>query len=94
MQEFQPKKRRASWWRIGGKRSPLSQTAKAELAKIKAILAGAAMADVNRLLDPLEKVKKTGTDRWIARCPAHADKSPSLSIRYADDRILLHCFGG
>ena len=52
------------------------------------------MADINRILDQLEKVKKTGTDRWIARCPAHADKSPSLTIRYIDDKILLHCFGG
>jgi len=52
------------------------------------------MADVNRLLDQLDKVKKTGTDRYIARCPAHADKSPSLTIRFNDDKILLHCFGG
>jgi hypothetical protein len=32
---------------------------------------------------------------WIARCPAHQDRSPSLSIREGDDgRVLLHCFGG
>ena len=32
---------------------------------------------------------------WTARCPAHADKGPSLAIREADDgRILLHCFAG
>jgi CHC2 zinc finger len=31
---------------------------------------------------------------WIARCPAHEDRSPSLSIAEgADGRILLHCFG-
>lgn len=52
------------------------------------------MAGINQLLDLLEKVKKTGCDRWIARCPAHTDKSPSLTIRYIDDKILLHCFGG
>lgn len=32
---------------------------------------------------------------WINRCPAHADHSPSLSIREGDDgKILLHCFAG
>ena len=32
---------------------------------------------------------------WIARCPAHRDRTPSLSIAEgADGRPLLHCFGG
>ena len=32
---------------------------------------------------------------WIARCPAHDDKNPSLSIGAADDgRVLLKCFAG
>ena len=32
---------------------------------------------------------------WIGRCPAHEDRSPSLSIREGDDgRVLLHCFAG
>jgi hypothetical protein len=32
---------------------------------------------------------------WIVRCPAHEDRSPSLSIDEGrDGRILLHCFGG
>ena len=31
----------------------------------------------------------------MACCPAHDDKSPSLSIRELDDgRILIHCFAG
>ena len=30
---------------------------------------------------------------WSARCPAHDDKNPSLSISTGDDgRVLLHCF--
>lgn len=50
-------------------------------------------ADV--LLSRLEKVKATGQDRWIARCPAHGDKSPSLTVReLPDGRVLLHCFTG
>ena len=48
-----------------------------------------------RLLDRLERIKQTGPGRWIARCPAHEDKGPSLSIRELDDgRVLLHDFGG
>ena len=32
---------------------------------------------------------------WIARCPAHRDRTPSLSItETADGRLLLHCFAG
>jgi hypothetical protein len=47
------------------------------------------------LLDRLERVRQTAPSRWLARCPAHEDKSPSLSIRELDDgRVLLHCFGG
>ena len=52
------------------------------------------MANIDALLATLNKVKRTGDGRWIACCPAHADKSPSSSIRYTDGRILLHCFGG
>ncbi len=47
------------------------------------------------LLSRLEGVRVTGRDRWLARCPGHEDKSPSLSIRELDDgRVLLHCFAG
>lgn len=50
---------------------------------------------INDLLSRLDKVKKTGHGRWVAKCPAHADKQPSLSIREMDDgRILLHDFAG
>jgi hypothetical protein len=32
---------------------------------------------------------------WVARCPAHEDRNPSLSIRDGDDgRVLLHCHRG
>ncbi len=38
--------------------------------------------------------KRSGNG-WQARCPAHDDTSPSLSINLGDDgRILLHCFAG
>jgi len=47
------------------------------------------------LLDRLDGVKRTGPHRWIARCPAHEDRTASLSIREADDdKTLVHCFAG
>ena len=49
---------------------------------------------VARLLDHLSGVRSTGVGRWLARCPAHEDRSPSLSIRDVGDRVLVHCFGG
>jgi hypothetical protein len=37
--------------------------------------------------------------RWspgggLCRCPAHEDRTPSLSIRVGRSRLLLHCFAG
>lgn len=47
------------------------------------------------LLDRLQGLRETGQGRYLARCPSHADKSPSLSIReLGDGRTLLHCFAG
>ena len=46
------------------------------------------------LITRLHGVKNTGPNRWLARCPAHDDRSPSLSITDRDGRVLLHCFGG
>ncbi len=47
------------------------------------------------LIDRLDKVRQTGSGRYLALCPAHDDKSPSLAIRELDDgRILVHCFAG
>lgn len=47
------------------------------------------------ILDHLEGVRSSGPDKYAARCPAHADRSPSLAIRLlADGRVLLHCFAG
>lgn len=46
------------------------------------------------LLSRLDKVQGHGSKRQ-ARCPAHEDRSPSLSIREATDgRVLLHCHAG
>jgi hypothetical protein len=53
------------------------------------------MSPVDKLLDRLDGVRQTAPGRWIAKCPAHEDRGPSLSIRELEDgRILLHDFAG
>jgi CHC2 zinc finger len=53
------------------------------------------MSATSKVLDRVECAKQTRPGRWVAKCPAHEDKSPSLSIRETDEgRCLLHCFGG
>jgi len=52
------------------------------------------MSDIHDLLNRLSKVKQTGTGKWVACCPAHEDRSPSLSIKQANDKILIYCFAG
>ncbi len=48
-----------------------------------------------QLIDRLEYVRAVGNDKWQARCPAHEDRDPSLSISEAPDgRVLVKCFGG
>jgi putative DNA primase/helicase len=37
--------------------------------------------------------RKSGSG-WMARCPAHDDRVPSLSLRDADGKVLVHCHGG
>lgn len=48
----------------------------------------------DQLLNKLDRVKQTGQGKWLAQCPAHDDKSPSLAIKEVGDRILVHCFAG
>jgi len=48
----------------------------------------------HRLLERLDGVRKTARDAWVARCPAHEDRSPSLAVRDVGDRVLIHCHAG
>ena len=49
--------------------------------------------NLEAILNKLHGVKRNG-DGWMALCPAHPDKNPSLSICEDNRRILLHCFAG
>lgn len=46
------------------------------------------------ILDLLEFVVQVGLHQWMARCPAHPDRKPSLSVRVLENCILLYCFAG
>jgi len=48
----------------------------------------------HEFLSRLEKVRKTGDDSWIACCPSHSDRSPSLTVSEKEERLLIHCFAG
>lgn len=37
--------------------------------------------------------RKSGA-QWMAHCPAHDDRDPSLSITERDGRVLWHCYAG
>lgn len=50
---------------------------------------------IDEILSRLEKVRRTGRGSWIACCPAHDDRSPSMTIKEIEDgRVLAHCFSG
>ena len=47
------------------------------------------------ILRTFEGVHPAGAGKWTARCPAHEDRSPSLSIAEgAEGRVLLKCHAG
>jgi DNA primase len=50
---------------------------------------------LQELLSRLDGVRRTGEDSYVAKCSAHADRSPSLAIKLGrDGRTLIHCFAG
>ena len=47
------------------------------------------------ITEKLEYCRQVSSDKWIARCPAHDDRSPSLSVKaISNDRTLIHCHAG
>ena len=49
---------------------------------------------VQEVLVRLKAVKPHGPGQWQARCPAHEDRNPSLSIKASQTHTLLHCHAG
>ena len=48
---------------------------------------------IEDVLRMLKKVKRQGNG-FLACCPAHDDKNPSLSINEEGGRVLVNCFAG
>lgn len=51
------------------------------------------MTSIDEVLAQLENVQRRGNG-WMARCPAHEDRTASLSIAEGDQDIVWKCFAG
>jgi len=50
---------------------------------------------IDTLLSRLDKVKKTGNGNWLACCPSHKDRSPSLAIGEKQNGVIvIYCHAG
>lgn len=49
---------------------------------------------VDSLLELLDCVRPRRAGRWSARCPAHDDEAPSLSVSKGDRGLLIKCHAG
>ena len=45
---------------------------------------------LENILNRLDKVKRQGRG-YVACCPVHGDKNPSMRIKEVDGKILMHC---
>ncbi len=53
------------------------------------------MSAVDKVLATLDRVKSAGHGQWKARCPAHDDNNPSLSVSEGENgAVLIKCFAG
>lgn len=52
-------------------------------------------SELRGVLDSMGLGPKRSGGQWLARCPCHDDRTPSLSIRVLPDgKVLAHCFAG
>ena len=52
------------------------------------------ISDATKPFMALHKFRVIGTNKFVACCPAHDDKTPSLSLTDVGDKVLFHCFAG
>lgn len=46
---------------------------------------------IETVLEKLDKVRKSGKG-YVACCPVHGDRNPSMSVTEKDGRVLCYCF--
>lgn len=49
---------------------------------------------VEALAELFNGSRRTGDGKYQAKCPAHQDDTPSLSLRQEGDRVLVFCHAG
>jgi len=52
------------------------------------------MLNAESIAMSLDKPRRNGNGKYIACCPAHDDKNPSLAITDANNTTLVYCFSG
>lgn len=50
--------------------------------------------ELQSVLSRLENVRSRGKSSYTARCPAHQDRTASLSVSQGEHGVVLHCFAG
>lgn len=51
--------------------------------------------NLQNILSRLDGVRKgSGEGQYMAKCPAHEDRSPSLGVKDNGDKIIINCFAG
>ena len=50
--------------------------------------------DTTTFLQRFNGLQRKSNDQFTACCPAHEDSTPSLSITFQGERVLLHCHAG
>jgi len=48
---------------------------------------------LQNILNNLDKVTRQPDKSYKALCPCHTEKTPSLTIKEADNKVIAHCFG-
>jgi hypothetical protein len=53
------------------------------------------VSPIELFVSRLDGARRVGRNSYVARCPAHKDRSPSLSVGIGrEGRVLVHCFAG
>lgn len=64
------------------------------IAEINPVSNTVALNSAQFIAERLQKFRTVGRGKWMACCPAHGDKTPSLHIADVNGRVLVKCFGG